>query len=57
MEQINNKYVKKINKGNNKMKKQNKKEVIRFEEKGIKITISKDGLVKEKINKKVGTNK
>ena len=39
------------------MKKLEKKEVIRFEEKGIKITISKDRLVKEKINKKVGTNK
>jgi len=39
------------------MKKLRKKDVAKLEEKGIKITISKDGLVREKINKKVGTNR
>ena len=39
------------------MKKLRKKDIAKLAEKGIKITISKDGLVKEKINKKVGTNK
>ena len=36
------------------MKKLRKKDIIRFEEKGIKITISDDGLVKEKITKRKG---